>query len=113
MTAPMRGEIPPQSSASNDDQTIPRDGETEPETAAHLLTDQTRYVSVKKIIMVRLAFNTLVCPADVGVQVFLTCSSVDLIALMDQTTLAASLNIISQALDAGSQKPWIAGAYFL
>lgn len=51
--------------------------------------------------------------ADVPMQVFLTCSSVDLVALMDQTTLAASLNIVSRALGAGSKSAWIAGAYFL
>jgi MFS family permease len=46
-------------------------------------------------------------------EVFLTCSSIDLVALMDQTTLAASLNIVSRALGAGSKSAWIAGAYFL
>ncbi|KAM0724173.1 hypothetical protein Q7P37_000055 [Cladosporium fusiforme] len=60
------------------------------------LTDQTHYVKPSKIIMV-----------------FLTCSSVDFVALMDQTTLAASLQIVSRALGAGSQSAWIAGAYFL
>jgi hypothetical protein len=47
------------------------------------------------------------------IKVFLTCSSIDLVALMDQTSLAASLNIVSRALGAGSQSAWIAGAYFL
>jgi hypothetical protein len=50
---------------------------------------------------------------DGSIKVFLTCSSIDLVALMDQTTLAASLNIVSRALGAGSQSGWIAGAYFL
>lgn len=66
MAAPIRGEIPPQSNTSNDGQTTRREGEVEPVTAAQLLTDQTRYVSVKKIIMVRLFFDTTKCPADVS-----------------------------------------------
>lgn len=43
----------------------------------------------------------------------MACASVDLLALMDQTTLAASLTIIAKDLDASSESAWIAGAYFL
>ncbi|KAJ4377313.1 hypothetical protein N0V83_000138 [Neocucurbitaria cava] len=45
--------------------------------------------------------------------IFLACASVDLLALMDQTTLAASLTIVSKSLAASSSSGWIAGAYFL
>ncbi|KAH6644101.1 major facilitator superfamily domain-containing protein [Boeremia exigua] len=58
--------------------------------------EQTHYVPVKTIITI-----------------FLACASVDLLALMDQTTLAASLTIVSRDLDASSESAWIAGAYFL
>ncbi|CAK3919492.1 mfs drug transporter [Lecanosticta acicola] len=60
------------------------------------LSDQTRYVTKSKIIMI-----------------FLTCASVDLVALMDQTTLAASLTLISRALSSSANNAWISGAYFL
>ena len=46
-------------------------------------------------------------------QIFLACASVDLLALMDQTTLAAALTIVSRDLNASSESSWIAGAYFL
>jgi MFS family permease len=46
-------------------------------------------------------------------QIFLACASVDLLALMDQTTLAASLTIVSKDLNASNESAWIAGAYFL
>jgi MFS family permease len=35
------------------------------------------------------------------------------LALIDQTTLAASLTIVSKDLEANSESAWIAGAYFL
>ncbi|CAA9962905.1 Major facilitator superfamily domain general substrate transporter [Pyrenophora teres f. maculata] len=63
---------------------------------ALVLNEQTNYVPVRTIITI-----------------FLACSSVDLLALMDQTTLAASLNIVSKDLNARSESAWIAGAYFL
>jgi hypothetical protein len=47
------------------------------------------------------------------ITIFLACASVDLIALMDQTTLAASLSIASSALNASTKSSWIAGAYFM
>ncbi|KAH9986978.1 major facilitator superfamily domain-containing protein [Xylariaceae sp. FL0662B] len=45
--------------------------------------------------------------------IFLACSTVDLIALIDQTTLASSLFIIGQALRASDQASWIASGYFI
>ncbi|CAO2647203.1 Nn.00g081250.m01.CDS01 [Neocucurbitaria sp. VM-36] len=61
-----------------------------------VFNEQTDYVPFKAIIMI-----------------FLACASVDLLALMDQTTLAASLTIVSKSLNASSESAWIAGAYFL
>ncbi|KAJ3940341.1 uncharacterized protein N0V96_009335 [Colletotrichum fioriniae] len=49
----------------------------------------------------------------ITVQIFLACASVDLVALMDQTTLAASLNIIGNSLNASNQTAWIASGYFM
>ena len=81
------------------------DSPTEPATEAsdeaseenpHAFNEQTNYVPVRKIITI-----------------FLACASVDLLALMDQTTLAASLRIVSNALDANSQASWFAGGYFI
>lgn len=51
--------------------------------------------------------------AKLMVQIFLACSTVDLIALMDQTTLAASLSIIGNALGASDKTSWISGGYFV
>ncbi|RAK71508.1 putative MFS drug transporter [Aspergillus fijiensis CBS 313.89] len=58
--------------------------------------EQTNYVPRKKIITI-----------------FLACSTVDLIAIMDQTTLAASLSIIGEALDASDKTSWISSGYFV
>lgn len=46
-------------------------------------------------------------------KVFLACASVDFVALIDQTSLAASLSIVSSSLHAGTQSSWIAGGYFI
>ncbi|EMR62672.1 hypothetical protein MGN70_008960 [Eutypa lata] len=62
----------------------------------HVFNEQTNYVPVRKIITI-----------------FLACASVDLLALMDQTTLAASLHIVANALDANSQAAWFASGYFI
>lgn len=62
----------------------------------HVFNEQTNYVPVRKIITI-----------------FLACASVDLLALMDQTTLAASLRIVANALNANSQASWFAGGYFI
>ncbi|RDW67201.1 putative MFS drug transporter [Aspergillus mulundensis] len=63
---------------------------------SHVFNEQTNYVPRRTIITI-----------------FLACSTVDLIALMDQTTLAASLSIISNALHANDKAAWISGAYFV
>ncbi|KAK2754811.1 hypothetical protein FQN54_006704 [Arachnomyces sp. PD_36] len=60
------------------------------------LNEQTRYVPRSKIITI-----------------FLACASTDLLALIDQTTLAVSLSIIGSALNAGSRTSWIANGYFI
>ena len=60
------------------------------------LTDQTNYVPRFQIITI-----------------FLACASVDFVAVVDQTTLAAALSILSTSLQAGSQVAWFSGAYFL
>ncbi|KAL5115631.1 hypothetical protein ACEQ8H_006518 [Pleosporales sp. CAS-2024a] len=52
-------------------------------------------------------------PPKVIITIFLACASVDLLALMDQTTLGAALTIVSRSLNASSESAWIAGAYFL
>ncbi|KAJ5201778.1 uncharacterized protein N7498_006441 [Penicillium cinerascens] len=62
-----------------------------------------------------LVFNeqTNYVPKRTIITIFLACSSVDLLALMDQTTLAASLSIIGNALGASDQTSWISGGYFV
>ncbi|KAI9372743.1 major facilitator superfamily domain-containing protein [Aspergillus egyptiacus] len=63
---------------------------------AYVFNEQTNYVPTSTIITI-----------------FLACSTVDLIALMDQTTLAASLTIIGNALNASDKAAWISGGYFV
>ncbi|KAI5922079.1 permease of the major facilitator superfamily [Camillea tinctor] len=67
-----------------------------PKQEAHEFNEQTNYVPKRTIITI-----------------FLACGSVDLIALIDQTTLAASLYIIGDALGASNQVSWIANGYFI
>ncbi|KAI1177552.1 major facilitator superfamily domain-containing protein [Nemania sp. FL0916] len=62
----------------------------------HQFNEQTNYVPRRKIITI-----------------FLACASVDLIALIDQTTLAASLTIVTNALGGGNQSAWIANGFFI
>ncbi|KAH1490833.1 hypothetical protein KXV92_007110 [Aspergillus fumigatus] len=62
----------------------------------HVFNEQTNYV-----------------PKSTIITIFLACSTVDLVALMDQTTLAASLSIVGNALNASNQTSWISGAYFV
>ncbi|KAI1654007.1 MFS general substrate transporter [Daldinia decipiens] len=64
--------------------------------AGHVFNEQTNYVPRRTIITI-----------------FLACASVDLLALMDQTTLAASLYIIADALKSTDQASWIASGYFI
>ncbi|KAF2165013.1 hypothetical protein M409DRAFT_67678 [Zasmidium cellare ATCC 36951] len=52
-------------------------------------------------------------PTSTIITIFLACSAVDFLALIDQTTLAASLTIVSNALNAGDEQAWIASAYFV
>ncbi|KAJ5966473.1 hypothetical protein N7481_013187 [Penicillium waksmanii] len=52
-------------------------------------------------------------PKRTIITIFLACSTVDLVALMDQTTLAASLSIIGNSLGASDQTSWISGGYFV
>jgi predicted MFS family arabinose efflux permease len=89
-----------------------RPARDESQDAPPAFNEQTHYVPVKTIITVshQSAEST---HADVPPQIFLACASVDLLALMDQTTLAASLTIITKDLGASSESAWIAGAYFL
>ncbi|OHF01840.1 multidrug resistance protein fnx1 [Colletotrichum orchidophilum] len=69
---------------------------SENEKPRHEFNEQTNYVRPRTIITI-----------------FLACASVDLVALMDQTTLAASLNIIGNSLNASNQTAWIASGYFI
>ena len=46
-------------------------------------------------------------------QIFLACSTVSLLALIDQTALAAALSTVANALHASNQSAWIAGGYFV
>ncbi|KAL2882156.1 hypothetical protein SGCOL_002421 [Colletotrichum sp. CLE4] len=69
---------------------------SEDEKPTHEFNEQTNYVRPRTIITI-----------------FLACASVDLVALMDQTTLAASLNIIGNSLNASNQTAWIASGYFI
>ncbi|KAL4787605.1 major facilitator superfamily domain-containing protein [Aspergillus varians] len=62
----------------------------------HVFNEQTNYV-----------------PRSTIITIFLACSTVDLIALMDQTTLAASLSVIGNALNASDKAAWISGGYFV
>ncbi|KAL3491993.1 major facilitator superfamily domain-containing protein [Aspergillus germanicus] len=64
--------------------------------AHHVFNEQTNYV-----------------PRSTIITIFLACSTVDLIALMDQTTLAASLAVIGNALNASDKAAWISGGYFV
>ncbi|KAJ5397758.1 hypothetical protein N7509_005871 [Penicillium cosmopolitanum] len=63
----------------------------------------------------RVLFNeqTNYVPKRTIITIFLACSTVDLLALMDQTTLAASLSIIGNSLGASDQTSWISGGYFV
>ncbi|KAI9044278.1 putative MFS drug transporter [Aspergillus affinis] len=82
------------SDLSDSSATADTDGESKP--SVHLFNEQTNYV-----------------PKSTIITIFLACSTVDLIALMDQTTLAASLSIIGNALHASDQTSWISGGYFV
>ncbi|KAJ6446504.1 MFS drug transporter [Purpureocillium lavendulum] len=72
------------------------DSNSESSGKAHEFNEQTNYVPKRTIITI-----------------FLACASVDLLALMDQTTLAASLYIVGNALGSTDQVSWIASGYFI
>ena len=77
---------------------------------------QTNYAPNSKIITVSFSSSrqrSSLCVGSSKSEIFLASASVDLLALMDQTTLAASLTIIGRALNASSQINWISGAYFV
>ncbi|KAH7057433.1 putative MFS drug transporter [Macrophomina phaseolina] len=63
---------------------------------APVFNEQTKYLPKRRIVAV-----------------FLACASIDFAALLDQTSLAASLAIIGNALNASNQSSWISGAYFV
>ncbi|PYI12022.1 MFS general substrate transporter [Aspergillus sclerotiicarbonarius CBS 121057] len=76
-------------------------GEETKAAAPHFFNEQTNYVPKSTIIM-------LTCQ-----WIFLACAAVDLVAVMDQTTLAGSLSIIGNSLNASNQTSWISGGYFV
>lgn len=79
----------------------------------HEFNEQTHYVPKSTIITVSLLRTDRNLRANRTRQIFLACASVDLLALMDQTTLAASLTIVSNSLHAGDEQAWIASGYFV
>ncbi|KAF2674407.1 MFS general substrate transporter [Microthyrium microscopicum] len=80
-------------SADSSEPASPNNGEV---TEKHQFNDQTNYLPVARVIAI-----------------FIVCGTIDFITLMDQTTLAASLSIVSSSLGAGSQVAWIAGGFFI
>ncbi|KJK61113.1 drug resistance transporter EmrB/QacA subfamily protein [Aspergillus parasiticus SU-1] len=91
--AVLNSEKPPSSSDSSGTAVVETDGESK---TPHVFNEQTNYV-----------------PKSTIITIFLACSTVDLIALMDQTTLASSLSIIGNALHASDKASWISGGYFV
>ncbi|OGM44015.1 MFS drug transporter [Aspergillus bombycis] len=91
--AVLNSDKPPRSSDSSGTAVAETSGETK---TPHAFNEQTNYV-----------------PKSTIITIFLACSTVDLIALMDQTTLASSLSIIGNALDASDKASWISGGYFV
>ncbi|KAF4826702.1 Efflux pump dotC [Colletotrichum tropicale] len=83
-----------QSNSDNGSKTLNQADEEK--STIHVFNEQTNYVRPRTIITI-----------------FLACATVDLVALMDQTTLAASLNIIGNALNSSNQTAWIASGYFI
>ncbi|KAI1826115.1 major facilitator superfamily domain-containing protein [Xylaria intraflava] len=87
---------PASSVAADATEIQPATPETPKAAQLHQFNEQTNYVPVRRIITI-----------------FLACASVDLIALIDQTTLAASLYIVADALGGGGQVAWIANGFFI
>ncbi|KAL1636996.1 hypothetical protein SLS58_009522 [Diplodia intermedia] len=71
-------------------------GEQSDVETAPVFNEQTKYLPKRRIV-----------------SVFLACASIDFAALLDQTSLAASLSIIGRSLNASNQSSWISGAYFV
>ncbi|KAL1626906.1 hypothetical protein SLS54_002444 [Diplodia seriata] len=71
-------------------------GEQSDVDKAPVFNEQTKYLPKRRIV-----------------SVFLACASIDFAALLDQTSLAASLSIIGRSLNASNQSSWISGAYFV
>ncbi|OJD33869.1 mfs drug transporter [Diplodia corticola] len=71
-------------------------GEQSDMEKAPVFNEQTKYLPKRRIV-----------------SVFLACASIDFAALLDQTSLAASLSIIGRSLNASNQSSWISGAYFV
>ncbi|KKY13385.1 putative mfs drug transporter [Diplodia seriata] len=71
-------------------------GEQSDVEKAPVFNEQTKYLPKRRIV-----------------SVFLACASIDFAALLDQTSLAASLSIIGRSLNASNQSSWISGAYFV
>ncbi|GFN10866.1 hypothetical protein AtubIFM56815_008436 [Aspergillus tubingensis] len=84
------------SAVSRDVATESSGDESRPAASPPFFNEQTNYVPLSTIITI-----------------FLACSTVDLVAVMDQTTLAGSLSIIGDTLDASNKTSWISGGYFL
>ncbi|KAF4847499.1 Efflux pump dotC [Colletotrichum siamense] len=90
----LRNSAMEQSNSDNGSKTLNQSDEEK--STVHVFNEQTNYVRPRTIITI-----------------FLACATVDLVALMDQTTLAASLNIIGNALNSSNQTAWIASGYFI
>ncbi|KAK8218389.1 putative MFS drug transporter [Phyllosticta capitalensis] len=81
---------------SQPDVKVVAEADVEAVGTAPIFNEQTNYLPKSKIITV-----------------FLACASIDFAALLDQTSLAASLSIIGSALDASDQSSWLSGGYFV
>jgi hypothetical protein len=99
--------------ANNSGQSTPKADAAVEKNGAHVeFNEQTNYVPKRTIITVSVPRSNMATKL-MPPQIFLACSTVDLLALMDQTTLAASLSIIGNALGASDQTSWISGGYFV
>ncbi|KAF2092062.1 putative MFS drug transporter [Saccharata proteae CBS 121410] len=89
---------------------LPKTSTTEPTAAA---VDVCENEGAARELAPQFNEQTNYLPQRRIVAVFLACATVDLVALIDQTTLAASLSIIGKSLGATAQSSWISGAYFI
>jgi hypothetical protein len=72
------------------------DGTNHHQPKSNNLVDQTNYVPVRKII-----------------SIFLSCATVSITGLLDETMVAVALPTISAELGGGSQIGWVATAFFV